>query len=204
MGAVEPLQGTLLGAEVPAIRPGAAFERTMLDDRCWVDGARAWLAGADTVLAHLAVGVDWEQRRRRMWDRMVDDPRLSRWLSRRDPSPHPVLGDARDTLERRYGVVLSGPALNYYRNGRDSVAPHGDRELRALDDTLVAILTLGARRPFLVRPAGGGRSIDLAPGSGDLLVMGGATQLGWEHAVPKVARCGPRISVSWRWSRGVA
>ena len=80
--------------------------------------------------------------------------------------------------------------MNYYRDGRDSVAPHSDRELRELDDTIVAILTLGARRPFLVRPKAGGPSRDLAPGSGDLLVMGGRMQRDWEHAVPKVARCG--------------
>ena len=93
--------------------------------------------------------------------------------------------------------------LNYYRDGRDSVAPHADRELRDLDDTLVAILTLGAARPFLLRPQGGGPAIDLHPASGDLLVMGGACQATWEHAVPKVAAgAGPRISASIRWARG--
>src|SRR5262249_33079312 len=91
------------------------------------------------------------------------------------------------------------PALNYYRDGRDSVAWHADRELRVLDDTLIAIVTLGVRRPFLLRPKGGGRSVDVAPGSGDLLVMGGAAQRDWEHAVPKTARSGPRVSVSFRW-----
>ena len=98
-------------------------------------------------------------------------------------------------LERRYRRRLRGPALNYYRDGRDSVAWHADRELRELDDTIVAIVTLGTRRPFLLRPKGGGPSIDVAPGSGDVLVMGGAAQRGWEHAVPKTARPGPRISV---------
>jgi len=97
---------------------------------------------------------------------------------------------------------MRGPALNYYRDGRDSVAPHRDRELRKLDETLIAIVTLGARRPFLVRPRGGGRSRNIAPAGGDLLVMGGACQRGWEHAVPKVVNAGPRISVTWRWSSG--
>ena len=92
--------------------------------------------------------------------------------------------------------------LNYYRDGADSVAFHADQELRHLDDTLVAIVTLGAARPFLLRPQGGGRSIDLHPGSGDLLVMGGACQAKWEHGVPKVAAgAGPRISASIRWAR---
>jgi alkylated DNA repair dioxygenase AlkB len=80
------------------------------------------------------------------------------------------------------------------------VAPHRDRELRHLDETLISIVTLGARRPFLIRPRGGGKSGDISPASGDLLVMGGRTQVGWEHGVPKVKHAGPRISVTWRWS----
>ncbi len=135
-----------------------------------------------------------------MYDRMVDDPRLTSFGRRSKRTQHRALTEARTILEARYGVRLSGPGLNYYRDGQDSVAPHSDRELRQLDDTLVAILTLGARRPFLVRPKAGGPSRDLAPASGDLLVMGGRMQLDWEHAVPKVARAGPRVSVSWRWA----
>jgi alkylated DNA repair dioxygenase AlkB len=92
--------------------------------------------------------------------------------------------------------------LNYYRDGSDSVAWHADRELKHLEDTLIAILTLGAARPFLLRPTGGGHSIDIRPASGDVLVMGGTSQLRWEHAVPKTAYCpGPRISASIRWVR---
>jgi alkylated DNA repair dioxygenase AlkB len=195
-----PHQISFLGAGDPAVAAGARFERIRLGEHAWIDRADELLVGSDTLLVALAESVDWQQGRRWMYERMVDDPRLSRWYRRSDSPPHPVLADARDALEARYGVPLRGPALNYYRDGRDSVAPHADRELRVLDDTLVAILTLGARRPFLMRPKGGGRSRDLSPGSGDLLVMGGRTQLDWEHAVPKVAFAGPRISVSWRWS----
>jgi alkylated DNA repair dioxygenase AlkB len=198
MGA--PHQISLLGTGEPTVDRDATFTRLQLDQHAWVDTAPAFLLGSDTLLVELAETVTWHQGRRWMYERMVDDPRLSRWFRRADEPPHPVLAEARAALEARYGVVLRGPALNYYRDGRDSVAPHADRELRELDDTLVAILTLGARRPFLVRPRAGGRSRDLAPGPGDLLVMGGRTQLDWEHAVPKVRFAGPRISVSWRWS----
>jgi len=135
-----------------------------------------------------------------MYDRMVDDPRLSRWYARTASFPHPVLHELRDALQSHYRVELGGVGLNFYRDGHDSVAPHADRELRRLDDTIVAIVTLGARRPFLVRPRAGGPSIDLAPASGDLLVMGGACQLRYEHGVPKVRHAGPRISCSYRWS----
>nr|WP_249420487.1 alpha-ketoglutarate-dependent dioxygenase AlkB [Rhabdothermincola salaria] len=134
-----------------------------------------------------------------MYDREVDDPRLSHWYPAGDAVPD-VLDEVGQALGVRYGRSLGRPGLNFYRDGRDSVAFHRDRELRRVDDALVAVLTLGARRSFLVRPRGGGRSLDLAPSSGDLLVMGGRCQLDWEHGVPKVARAGARISASWRWS----
>ena len=63
---------------------------------------------------------------------------------------------------------------------------------------MVAIVALGEARPFLVRPSGGGRSRRFQPGSGDLLVMGGACQRDWEHTVPKVRSAGARISVTFR------
>jgi len=197
-------QRTLLGGGEPRVDPAAGFARVALDDGSWVDLARGWLLGADTLFDVLVERAEWRQGRRPMFDRLVDDPRLSCGFRRDDPLPHPALATIGRALDARYGVSLGGPALNYYRDGRDSVAPHRDRELRQLDDTLIAIVTLGATRPFLVRPLGGGASRDLSPGAGDLLVMGGATQRGWEHGVPKVARAGPRISVTWRWSRSQA
>lgn len=193
-------QASLLGAGDPAIDPAVPFERSRLDERSWVDVARGWLHGADTLLDTLIDTVAWEQHRRWMYERMVDDPRLSRWLAAAEPVPHAALPDLRGALEAHYGVEFGGIGLNYYRDGHDSVAFHRDRELRHLDDTLIAIVTLGAQRPFLIRPRGGGRSRDIAPASGDLLVMGGRTQQEWEHGVPKVKRAGPRISVTWRWS----
>src|SRR5262249_32898576 len=104
----------------------------------------------------------------------------------------------RAALERRYSSSFGGLFLNYYRDGDDSVAFHRDREVRELDEGYVAIVTLGGPRPFLLRPFGGGHSVDVRPASGDLLVMGGRCHAEWEHGVPKVARAGPRISVSLR------
>jgi alkylated DNA repair dioxygenase AlkB len=193
-------QPTLLGSAEPAVVPAVTWARIELDATAWVDVAREWLAGADDLAARLIAGVPWRQGRRKMWDRMVDDPRLSHWGRRDDPPLDPALTTVHRVLERRYRRRLQGPALNYYRDGRDSVAWHADRELRVLDDTLIAIVTLGIRRPFLLRPKGGGPSIDVAPGSGDVLVMGGAAQRDWEHSVPKTARPGPRVSVSFRWT----
>jgi alkylated DNA repair dioxygenase AlkB len=197
---VTTYQTSLLGAGEPVVNPDAPFERIWLDDRAWIDVARGWLLGADTLLDELIEAVDWQQHRRWMYGRMLDDPRLSSWFGADDPVPHPMLEQLRSALEAHCGVPLGGPGLNYYRDGRDSVASHRDRELRHLDDTLIAIVTLGAQRPFLIRPRGGGSSRDISPASGDLLVMGGKTQMDWEHGVPKVTRAGPRISATWRWS----
>ena len=202
MTPVEPLQGSLIGVRDPQLAGNPDFERIALDDECWVDVARGWLLGADTLVEQLVREVPWRQNRRALYDRIVDEPRLSKWYRDDDSFPHPVLRAARAALTTRYQVHLSGVGLNYYRTGRDSVAWHRDTELRNLDRTLVAIVTLGAARPFLVRPYGGGSSHDIHPGSGDLLVMGGRAQAKWEHSVPKTAACGPRISATYRWSSG--
>jgi alkylated DNA repair dioxygenase AlkB len=201
---VETLQRTLFGGGEPRLNEHAPIEHIQLDDSSWVDISRSWLLGADTLLDFLVEEVAWTQGRRRMYDRTLDDPRLSHWFTRAGPLPHPVLEVVGRELDELLGVRLSGPGCNYYRDGNDSVAWHADRELRELDDTRVAIVTLGARRPFLLRPKGGGKSRNLAPGSGDLLVMGGACQMGWEHAVPKSKYSGPRISCSWRWTTSVS
>lgn len=122
----------------------------------------------------------------------------------------PVLTDVHRSLQHRYGVRLEGASAVWYRDGRDSMALHRDRDMRWLEDTIVAIVSVGARRPFLLRPRSqrydhsaplGGATHDLAPGAGDLLVMGGGAQAGWEHGVPKAPglREG-RISLQWRWT----
>jgi alkylated DNA repair dioxygenase AlkB len=199
---IAPAQGSLFASGPIQISRQPEFERMDLGDNAWVDVARDWLGGADELCARLIETVDWEHHRRWMYDRMVDEPRVSRWYSAADPLPDEALAWFRVGVGRHYGVQFGALGLNYYRDGRDSVASHSDRELRLLDDTLVAIVTLGAARPFLLRPQGGGRAIDIHPASGDLLVMGGAFQAKWEHGVPKVAAgAGPRISASIRWAR---
>jgi alkylated DNA repair dioxygenase AlkB len=193
-------QRSLFASGEPAVDRGAPWERLELDASSWVDVCRNLVGGADAVLDVAVDAVPWRSGRRWMYDRMVDDPRLScRFVTDADV-PHPVLGAVRATLEARYRVAFGELALNQYRDGADSVTFHRDRELREVDDALVAILTLGAQRPFRVRRHGaGGRSHDLSPASGDLLVMGGACQRDWEHAVPKVACAGRRVSAMWRW-----
>jgi alkylated DNA repair dioxygenase AlkB len=195
------LQLNLLASGPPGVDTSVSFERVELDEAAWVDVARGFVHGADDLLDEVVESTAWRSGRRWMYDRVVDDPRLSWWWRHGQHDPAPLLGDVRAAIERHYGVELGGVVLNYYRHGDDSVAFHRDRELRDPERTLVAILTMGAQRPFRLRPFGGGASIDLAPASGDLLVMGGRCQAAWEHSVPKVHRpVGPRVSASWRWS----
>lgn len=194
------MQLGFFGVGAPSVDAEAAPVRAELGGGAWVEVRRGWLRGSDDLCQQLAGCVPWQHRRRRMYDRMVDEPRLSHWYRSAHELPGPSLVEAGEALRDTFGVPLVGPSLNYYRDGRDSVAFHADRELRYLGDTIVAIVTLGATRPFLVRPQGGGRSVDFRPASGDLLVMGGACQLLFEHGVPKVASSGPRVSASWRWA----
>jgi alkylated DNA repair dioxygenase AlkB len=139
-----------------------------------------------------------------MYERMVDVPRLVCIYDEGEPLPHPILDDARAALSAHYRDELGEPfttaGLCYYRDGRDSVAWHGDRIGRSrTQDTMVAILSLGEARRLMLRPRNGGSSIAFPLGHGDLIVMGGSCQRTWEHAVPKTARpVGPRISVQFR------
>jgi alkylated DNA repair dioxygenase AlkB len=109
-----------------------------------------------------------------------------------------VLEDIRVVLSERYGVEFDSVGFNLYRDGRDSVAWHGDRIKKEIEEPIVALLSLGDTRRFLLRPKGGGASKAFMLAPGDLLVTGGKTQRTWEHSVPKVARAGPRISLAFR------
>jgi alkylated DNA repair dioxygenase AlkB len=131
-----------------------------------------------------------------MYDKVLDEPRLHGAI---DPEVRPaVVERARVLLSDRYGVDFTSVRANLYRDGRDSVAWHGDRVARDLPNAYVATVSLGARRRFLLRPTGGGRSVRFEPGPGDLLVMGGTCQRDWQHTVPKVAHAEPRISLTFR------
>ena len=179
------------------------FSRTTLTRGAWVDVRRGWLADPDGVFDTLVREVPWRAERRQMYDRLVDVPRLVRTYLQGQPLPHPALDTARDALSAHYAEELGEPFVSagccYYRDGRDSVAWHGDRIGRGrMHDTMVAIVSVGDPRKLALRPRGGGESISIEMGHGDLLVMGGSCQRTWEHAVPKVASAGPRISVQFR------
>ncbi|MEU2778511.1 alpha-ketoglutarate-dependent dioxygenase AlkB [Streptomyces sp. NPDC007162] len=199
------LQGSLFD-QTDELRLGSLdrVRRTALGSGAWIDVLPGWLTGADALFERLAAEVPWHAERRTMYDNVVDVPRLLAFYGAADPLPHPVLTEAREALTRHYDDELGEPfttaGLCYYRDGRDSVAWHGDRIGRgARQDTMVAILSVGEPRDLLLRPLGGGPSLRRPLGHGDLIVMGGSCQRTWEHCVPKTARAaGPRISVQFR------
>ncbi len=192
------------------IRAEPTVERVALDDRSWIDVARGFMPNADEVRDDLLGSTSWVQGKVFRYERYIPEPRLGAMQS--GAHRHPALVEAQDWLQQRYRVMFDSLALAWYRNERDSVGWHRDRELKWLDDTVIGVLTLGAQRPFLVkRNTGRGQrdnssdssegAIDLSPASGDLLVMGGRTQQDWLHAVPKTEqRVRDRVSVQWRWA----
>ncbi|MFD4370413.1 alpha-ketoglutarate-dependent dioxygenase AlkB [Streptomyces sp. NPDC058486] len=214
MTAVPPdlpgLQGSLFDqGDDPCPGPLDGLRRTPLAGGAWVDHLPGWFRGADTLFEELAGRVPWRAEERRMYDDVVAVPRLLAYYREGDPLPHPALTEARTALGAHYAPELGEEfvtaGLCLYRDGRDSVAWHGDRTGRSSTrDTMVAILSLGDPRDLVLRPRGGGPvALRLPLGHGDLVVMGGSCQRTWDHAVPKTSRAvGPRISVQFR-PRGV-
>jgi alkylated DNA repair dioxygenase AlkB len=181
----------------------AGAMRIDLDKRSWIERVPGWVSDSDALFAHLLAGADWGQRTRKMWDHEVLEPRLTSWWGaesgkRLEP---PILERMRRALSARYGVEFDSMGLNLYRDGRDSVAWHGDRIAREIAEPLVAIVSVGEPRRFLLRPKTKGTGLAtrrLLLGRGELLVTGGTTQRAWEHSVPKVASAGPRMSLTFR------
>lgn len=206
---VGAFQGSLLGLgdEVGLGPLGASVRRTPLTEGAWIDLRPSWVTAADVLFERLVSTVPWRAERRRMYDRTVDVPRLLAFYDENDPLPDPVLDEAREALNAHYAAELGEPfrtaGLCLYRDGRDSVAWHGDRIGRgAVENTMVAIISIGTPRALLLRPRAGssaGRTRRHELGHGDLIVMGGTCQRTWDHAIPKTARpTGPRISIQFR------
>jgi alkylated DNA repair dioxygenase AlkB len=180
------------------------LERIRLDEESWVDQCPGWLSGSDRALEELLGDIAWGQRRRWMYDREVDEPRLTSRLSIDEPGSvaYQWLEDAGAALSARYDVRFDSVGINLYRNGADSVAWHRDRIPPEIVDPVVALVSLGEARKFLLRPQGGGKSRVFRLGHGDLLVTGGQTQRRFEHSVPKVKASGARMSLAFRHGVG--
>ncbi len=200
-------QGSLLDGpdlDAPTVGGLQGIRRTVLSRGAWVDLLPSWVHGSDALFERLVQSVPWYAEKRQMYERVVDVPRLLSFYDEGADLPDPLLEQARCRLSEHYRGELGGhfttAGLCFYRDGRDSVAWHGDTIGRSkTEDTLVAIVSFGSPRRLMLRPRGGGESIGFALGHGDLIVMGGSCQRTWEHAILKTAKpAGPRISVQFR------
>jgi alkylated DNA repair dioxygenase AlkB len=195
-----------IGETIDVDRSFSGLQRIELDEESWVDHSPDWVSGADRLFGEILESRRWEQRSRRMYDKRVQEPRLTApWsVESGEPLEPHILEEIRLLLSERYERRFDSVGFNLYRDGRDSVAWHSDRISKEIEDPIVALVSIGERRKFLLRPKGGGASRAFVLGGGDLLVTGGQTQRAWEHSVPKVARAGPRISLAYRHNMDVA
>ena len=179
----------------------AKVQRIDLAHGAWVERVSGWVVGDNTLFAELANGLQWRHESMTMYDRIVEVPRL---LASVPPSGagQPLLEELRLALSRRYGETFVRTSAALYRDGADSVAFHGDTTARDMNETLVATVSLGQPRRFVMKPTQGGPSIAFRAGLGDLIVMGGTAQRTWRHGIPKAANAAPRIAVMFRpsWS----
>ena len=198
------VQGSLFAVAAPSVDPAfTGLGRILLDDRTWIDHLPGWLQGDQIVFDELQHALMWRQRTVTMYDRRLPEPRLTAWWEPGDrPEPLPILAEMRGLLSERYGETFDSIGFNWYRDGADSVAWHGDRHRHTVTNPVVAIVSAGQPRPFRLRPRGGGASHAFQLGNGDLFVMGGACQHDWEHCVPKVRAAGPRLSITYRHGIG--
>ncbi len=195
-------QGSLLdliGASEPFDLQFRQTERVELGLDAWVDRQSGWVSRPDDLFTSLLRTLEWEDGIERIRGAEVARPRqVANFSTNSTPPSLGVIDDMAAALSNRYKANLDRITCNLYRDGRDSVAWHGDRIARDLPEATVAIVSLGDDRPFRIRPKGGGQSIGWPAGRGDLIVMGGSCQRTFDHSVPKVASAGPRIAVMFR------
>jgi alkylated DNA repair dioxygenase AlkB len=192
------------------IERNAEVRRIELDETSWVDLAEGFVRDAASAFETIHAATPWQQTEVLRYDHYYAEQRLGAVL---DADRDPLLRQTGMHLRSRYRTAFTGVGALLYRAGSDFQGLHADREMRWLDDTLIAIVVLGTRRPFVFRrrrpladvdrtpPAGSlPDDVVLSPGEGDLLVMGGACQRDWLHGVPAADTTTPRISLTWRWT----
>jgi alkylated DNA repair dioxygenase AlkB len=202
-----PAQLSLLGGPSGAPpdfdRRFTQLTRRPLAHGAWVDYVPSWVSGQQDLFQTLDSCIRWRQERREMYERTVDVPRLIAGLPEdaqdtENGMGHPIIEQMRTTLSAHYGQDFVRINLALYRGGDDSVAWHGDYVARELPEAIVATVSLGAPRRFLLRPTAGGPSLTYQLGWGDLIVMGGSCQRTWRHCIPKVAHADPRMVIMFR------
>lgn len=187
----------------------APVQRTALDQGAWVDLIPGFVRSPEHAFRDIRDGVQWRQAEVLRYDRYVPEKRLVGHIPPDTTSSPGVVRHTHLHLRATYRQRFDGAAAILYRDGSDFQGLHSDREMRWLDDTLIAIVVLGVRRPFEFRPRGpwterhladDRHDVTLTPGEGDLLIMGGTCQRDWLHGVPAATTQEERISLTWRWT----
>jgi alkylated DNA repair dioxygenase AlkB len=190
-----------------------------LGDGSSLDLYESWLpeAKATALFSSLLAQAQWEQKAIRIAGREVMQPRRTAWYGdaeavytysglRNVPLPWlPTLLDLRARLSAEMGVFFNGALLNHYRDGNDSMGFHADDEAELGPNPVVASISLGETRRFLLRHVKNKNArLDLDLPHGSLLLMGGTLQHDFRHALPKQADKGARINITFRRVVGVA
>jgi len=202
LGSGRTYQTNLFRRAEPAIDTTfRSLRRVHLDADAWLDIVPGWLANDAALFEELERTCDWTQRKRWLYEQERIEPRLtSSWsVASGAPLEPAILETMRCLLSERYDVSFDSVGFNLYRDGQDSVAWHRDKIRQEVETPIVPLVSLGEARKLLFRPLGGGQSRAFSAGRGDLLVTGGTAQWTWEHAILKVARAGPRISIAFRY-----
>ena len=191
------LGSALSPKEAPTLDEATWVRRTELSDGAWIEHRSGFVLGHQVLFDLLASRVNWRSEERVMYGRTVHTPRLVAGIEQA-AALHPVLEAVRLWLSRQYGENFARVSAALYRDGRDSVANHGDTHARDMEVAMVATLTLGSTRRMLLQPTEGKGSVSVSLSGGDLFVMGDTSQRTWRRGIPKVSHAGPRIAVMFR------
>jgi alkylated DNA repair dioxygenase AlkB len=194
------MQLSLLGREAPSFDASfSGLARTELAGGAWIEHLPGWIRGHATLFDELVDGLTWKRTTQTLYEKQVETPRLIATLGDEE-GRFPFLAEISRALTQHAGVTLDRITFALYRSGSDSVAWHRDRHLRQKEEGVVATVSLGEPRTFMMRPrGGGGESLRFSLGHGDLFIMGGTANKNWEHSVPKVRSLrGPRLSIMFR------
>ncbi|GAM20241.1 hypothetical protein SAMD00019534_034160, partial [Acytostelium subglobosum LB1] len=165
---------------------------------------------AGVLQRHLTQVLKLEQREMKMYDRVVPLPRLMAWMSHEDAVSMyseeksqtvwtPPMLILKNALETMLNVEFEYVLINYYRDGKDHISFHSDKEARHEMTRVIASLSLGATRRFILKHIESKETMEYSLHAGDLIVMAGETQNHWMHMVPKEPRViTPRINLTFR------
>jgi alkylated DNA repair dioxygenase AlkB len=181
------------------------------EDELWFDEYFISNSDIDLLFRLLRDETDWIQPQIRMFGKWVDQPRLMSWQAVDDLkysysgitlNPRPfssVVSQIASKIQQKTGVSFNSVLINYYRNGQDSMGWHADDEPELGADPIIASVSLGEARDFLLRHNTRKElNLKLPLPSGSLLLMGKGIQKNWKHALPKRKHAGPRINLTFR------